>query len=794
MPGKPLLQILLFLLLLSSAQGDCTCGVNKYWDKSLCPECCTANSYSKYSCDKYTACFNSYSCYDGADLEGCYSGSITRCKTDVKSYCCRTCATGTYSKSTSGQAKCYSCTSDQIKDGTCSGYSSSITSSPSETSSASSNSYNLKHSHAWFMDSGLSSVAFIVTFSLHIFIVALTIILQLFTVDQRETRFLGRYALPLLWFFFDICYMSARFNWYMTSEDAEMIAYKIEDDGVVDGYPNYIWRSPDFEYLNKSQLDLSACKLDAKVTRQKESFCTFMIFKFTPTIIGQSNSYQSNSSKFSIGLGIIIWSFISFYVMMKNASMSDANDQDDDMSRIADVQSRASRNTRRRSRPRNVELESGIVYVNDTTEYTDANVGGATDVDAGDIRVECDGGDAENAGESMAVSTPVHPKDEDEDEDTAAEESDEESEKEGKATCSCCDSWKHRTWKERFSSITTRCVLRRVGWLLLSTALASQQSLVLLPLTSMEITPYCYTLQDDIPVTSGQAACWHFWSIAGIPYGIPSIIGGFLVMLIFSSEDSDKSNCCVLLFQFTGFVFFVTGLFLFCFWLIGGVFIGMWFTFVSGKILFDLALTKIFAPILIIISTDVVIREARVSTVYTWFRVPQQVMATKLRISRLKERIDARLSAMFKGVTKRYLPCIGWCKSCFGSSGSDSCCDDFEQGHVRTISDQFTPGERDEATTGSKRRSKRRSKPRNEVRSMTGDTESGSWSQSQRRSKSKRRNRSKPADDSKPEDDSNQEDESNNQAASINQVKARNEKKSKDHSSGFEPDESERGE
>uniref|UniRef100_A0A7S0EYU1 Uncharacterized protein n=1 Tax=Hanusia phi TaxID=3032 RepID=A0A7S0EYU1_9CRYP len=72
---------------------------------------------------------------------------------------------------------------------------------------------------------------------------------------------------------------------------------------------------------------------------------------------------------------------------------------------------------------------------------------------------------------------------------------------------------------------------RRALWFVFSTALASQPSFVLLPLTSMEITPYCFMLQPDLPVTAKKAACWHKWSIAGIPYGVPAILAGpFLII------------------------------------------------------------------------------------------------------------------------------------------------------------------------------------------------------------------------------------------------------------------------
>ena len=201
----------------------------------------------------------------------------------------------------------------------------------------------------------------------------------------------------------------------------------------------------------------------------------------------------------------------------------------------------------------------------------------------------------------------------------------------------------------------------RFLWFLLSTALASQQSLVLLPLTSMEITPYCYQLQDDLPVSSRKAACWHKWSIAGIPYGVPAILVGSLMIVIFGSmERKNDKNSLVGLFVLVGVVLLLTGIGLFVFWLFGGIFIGVWFTFSSYKVLVDLALTKIFAPILIIFSADVVLRYARVPTSYPWFRVPLRIIEVKMRVFEFKARFDASVSSAVRKVRVRYLPFTLW--------------------------------------------------------------------------------------------------------------------------------------
>ena len=57
------------------------------------------------------------------------------------------------------------------------------------------------------------------------------------------------------------------------------------------------------------------------------SLCGFGVFEFTTIILGQESKYENNSSKFSVGLGVIIWSFISFYIMTKQAALSDSTEQ-----------------------------------------------------------------------------------------------------------------------------------------------------------------------------------------------------------------------------------------------------------------------------------------------------------------------------------------------------------------------------------------------------------------------------------------------------------------------------------
>jgi len=83
----------------------------------------------------------------------------------------------------------------------------------------------------------------------------------------------------------------------------------------------------------------------------------------------------------------------------------------------------------------------------------------------------------------------------------------------------------------------------------------------------------------------------------------------------------------------------VTGIGLFLLWLFGGIIIGIFFTFTSRRVLGDLALTKILAPILIVVSNHWIMLRVKVPVRYAWFRVPPQ---TKLRLSEKEARIDVR--------------------------------------------------------------------------------------------------------------------------------------------------------
>ena len=189
-PRRHLLIVMNFLLIASSVRADYLCGENKYIDPSACLSCCDSANLPCSTYKEYSVCCVSSDCSARHNEGNC---STSACKNAMLDFCCTPCPPGSNSAATS--LGCSGPAPLPVVD-------------------------EHKSPTPWFMKSGLSSVAFIVTLSLHCFIVVVTIVLQMFTVDQRDTRFLGKLVLPLLWFVYDIFYMSARLNWFLTSSDA----------------------------------------------------------------------------------------------------------------------------------------------------------------------------------------------------------------------------------------------------------------------------------------------------------------------------------------------------------------------------------------------------------------------------------------------------------------------------------------------------------------------------------------------------------------------------------------------
>ena len=80
--------------------------------------------------------------------------------------------------------------------------------------------------------------------------------------------------------------------------------------------------------------------------------------------------------------------------------------------------------------------------------------------------------------------------------------------------------------------------------------LGCQQSVVLLPLTSMTYTPFCSIM--NVPSNRKYGACIHKWASAGIPYGIPMLVGGGLIgVLVKVVLDLNTSNESEVFFVFS---------------------------------------------------------------------------------------------------------------------------------------------------------------------------------------------------------------------------------------------------
>ena len=140
-----------------------------------------------------------------------------------------------------------------------------------------------------------------------------------------------------------------------------------------------------------------------------------------------------------------------------------------------------------------------------------------------------------------------------------------------------------------------------LAWFVLMIPIVSQQSLVLMPLTSFHMSPVCSTMETPIGMDSHTMSCLSKWAIAGVPYGIPMCCGGAFLSAIAMAEDNNGNNngslvCGLLRFAIgcAGALFSITGICMIAFWMLGGPILGFWITFGSWDVLFDLGLIKIF--------------------------------------------------------------------------------------------------------------------------------------------------------------------------------------------------------
>jgi hypothetical protein len=128
--------------------------------------------------------------------------------------------------------------------------------------------------------------------------------------------------------------------------------------------------------------------------------------------------------------------------------------------------------------------------------------------------------------------------------------------------------------------------------------ICSQQSMVLMPLTSMTPTNFC--LQFSLPsgLSIERTICLWQYSAAGIPFGIPLMLGGIGALAI--AAGSNESSALKGGAGLVGICIFGLGLALFGCWLVIGIGWGVWVHFanitVRSTVLFLVA--EMLAPAL----------------------------------------------------------------------------------------------------------------------------------------------------------------------------------------------------
>lgn len=108
------------------------------------------------------------------------------------------------------------------------------------------------------------------------------------------------------------------------------------------------------------------------------------------------------------------------------------------------------------------------------------------------------------------------------------------------------------------------------------------QYMIMFPLTAVVPNPYCAVVQ--VPVSTEKAICLFKVAAATLPYGVPSVLGGCVILYFaysFGRSGSKTNNAFMYLLSFlvgvAGLYFFVTGLCLVFFWLFGCIVLGMWY-------------------------------------------------------------------------------------------------------------------------------------------------------------------------------------------------------------------------
>lgn len=124
--------------------------------------------------------------------------------------------------------------------------------------------------------------------------------------------------------------------------------------------------------------------------------------------------------------------------------------------------------------------------------------------------------------------------------------------------------------------------------------ICSQQSVVLIPLTMMSVSDYCFSFNMPLGFSVNKAVCYYRWSCAGIPAGLPfSLVG---VLLLRCGSQSGEKNALGIMFAIAGFFVFVTGMALLGVWLCVGIGLGIYFHFGSFFLQRIFLVAELFAP------------------------------------------------------------------------------------------------------------------------------------------------------------------------------------------------------
>ncbi|EGD72960.1 hypothetical protein PTSG_04691 [Salpingoeca rosetta] len=144
--------------------------------------------------------------------------------------------------------------------------------------------------------------------------------------------------------------------------------------------------------------------------------------------------------------------------------------------------------------------------------------------------------------------------------------------------------------------------------------IASQQALVLFPLTNADFNDYCINLGKPPGISVRDLVCYHKYSLSGIPIGLPMLLGGRLLLKLANSCDEDETdiesvdgviNLVRLAMYIAGAILVVIGGILFGVWLVGGFIIGPWVHYTSWAQNRLLLLAEALAPALFTLITFV---------------------------------------------------------------------------------------------------------------------------------------------------------------------------------------------